>query len=56
MNYELKTTYVDFKTLSDVIGKEGVKKTACVYFHGKSHFEYDGTQNYLVFQPVCRCF
>ena len=22
------------------------------YFHGKSHFEGDGTQTYLVFQPV----
>ena len=22
------------------------------YFIGKSHFEEDGTQNYLVFQPV----
>ena len=24
------------------------------YFIGKSHFEDDGTQNYLVFQPVYR--
>ena len=23
---------------------------------GKSHFEEDGTQNYLVFQPMCRYF
>ena len=23
------------------------------YFIGKSHFEEDGTQNYLVFQPLC---
>ena len=22
------------------------------YFIGKSHFEEDGTQNYLVFQPI----
>ena len=22
------------------------------YFRGKSHFEDDGTQNYLVFQPI----
>ena len=27
-----------------------------VYFHGKSHFEEDGTQNYLVFQPIQRYF
>ena len=26
------------------------------YFMGKSHFEEDGTQNYLVFQPMCRYF
>ena len=22
------------------------------YFRGKSHFEEDGTQNYVVFQPI----
>ena len=26
------------------------------YFVGKSHFEEDGTQNYLVFQPITRYF
>ena len=26
------------------------------YFIGKSHFEEDGTQNYLVFQPINRYF
>ena len=26
------------------------------YFIGKSHLEEDGTQNYLVFQPVIRYF
>ena len=26
------------------------------YFIGKSHFDEDGTQNYLVFQPINRCF
>ena len=26
------------------------------YFKGKSHFEEDGTQNYLVFQPMYRYF
>ena len=26
------------------------------YFPGKSHFEDDGTQSYLVFQPICRYF
>ena len=27
-----------------------------IYFHGKSHFEEHDTQNYLVFQPMYRCF
>ena len=27
-----------------------------IYFKGKSHFEEDGTQNYLVFQPMYRYF
>ena len=26
------------------------------YFRGKSHFSEDGTQNYLVFQPIHRYF
>ena len=26
------------------------------YFNEKSHFEEDGTENYLVFQPVYRYF
>ena len=26
------------------------------YFIGKNYFEEDGTQNYLVFQPISRCF
>ena len=25
-----------------------------IYYRGKSHFEEDGTQNYLVFQPMQR--
>ena len=27
-----------------------------IYFIGKIHFEQDGTQNYLVFQPIKRYF
>ena len=27
-----------------------------IYFRGKSHFEEDGTQNYLVFQPIHKYF
>ena len=27
-----------------------------IFFRGKSHFEEDGTQNYLAFQPIQRYF
>ena len=33
-----------------------IKTLDLSYFIGKSHFEEDGTQNYLVFQPIRRCF
>ena len=31
-------------------------KVDTVYFKGKNYFEDDGTQNYLVFQPMCKYF
>ena len=33
-----------------------LKTCDSVYFRGKSHFEEDGTKNYLVFQPMYRYF
>ena len=33
-----------------------LQKFNAAYFRGKSHFEEDGTQNYLVFQPMYRYF
>ena len=33
-----------------------LKKTDSIYFRGKSHFEVDGTQNYLAFQSMYRYF
>ena len=33
-----------------------IQKFDAAYFRGKSHFEKDGTQNHLVFQPICRYF
>ena len=35
---------------------EKLKSLDSSYFIGKSHFEEDGTQNYLVFQPINRYF
>ena len=29
-----------------------IQKSDAAYFRGKSHFEEEGTQNYLVFQPM----
>ena len=33
-----------------------LKKFDSIYFIGKSHFEEDGTQNYLAVQPIVRYF
>ena len=33
-----------------------LQKFDAAYFRGKGHFEEDGRQNYLVFQPMCRYF
>ena len=33
-----------------------IRKFDAAYFRGKSHFEEDGTHNYLVFQPIYRYF
>ena len=33
-----------------------LQKFDAAYFRGKSHFEEDGTQDYLVFQPMYRYF
>ena len=33
-----------------------LQKFDAAYFRGKSHFEEDGTQNYLVFQPLYKYF
>ena len=35
---------------------EKLQQSDVTYFGGKSHFEEDGTQNYLVFQPIYRYF
>ena len=42
------------KTKNESIGNEfkKLKTLNSTYFIGKSHFEEDGTQNYLVFQPM----
>ena len=46
------------KTKNESIENELKKLKTCdsSYFIGKSHFEEDGTQNYLVFQPLNKYF
>ena len=48
------STKTALKTEQDKITK--LQASELNYFRGKSHFENDGTQNYLVFQPVSRYF
>ena len=46
------------KTKHFPVGSEFKKLQAfdLIYFRGKSHFEEDVAQNYLIFQPKCRIF
>ena len=37
-------------------GSKKLKTFDSIYFRGKSHFGEDGTQDYLVFQPIQRYF
>ena len=50
-NLITKTDF-DAKLLSLKKTKKKLKTFDSSYFIGKSHFEEDGTQNYLVFQPI----
>ena len=36
--------------------KNGLETFDWIYLRGKTNFEEDGTQNYLVFQPIYRYF
>ena len=40
----------------NLLVKNELKTFDSSYFIGKSHFEEDGTQNYLVFQPLNKYF
>ena len=46
------------KTKNESIENElkKLKTFGASYFIGKSHFEEDGTQNYLIFEPINRYF
>ena len=54
----LNTKIARNKTKNESIENElkKLKTLNLSYFIGKSHFEEDGAQNYLVFQPIKRLF
>ena len=59
IDFDAKMSSLSRKVTKHLLVENGFKKLktfASSYFRGKSHFEEDGTQNYLVFQPINRYF
>ena len=59
IDFDAKMSSLSRKVTKHLLVENGLKKLktfASSYFRGKSHFEEDGTQNYLVFQPINRYF
>ena len=56
LNLNRKTTSNKTKHLLAENELNKLKTFHLSYFIGKSHFEEDGTQNYLVFQPMYKYF
>ena len=50
-DFDHKLSYLDSKIAANKTKNEFIENEKS-YFIGKSHFEEDGTQNYLVFQPL----
>ena len=62
-DFDAKVSSLNRKIASNktkhLLVENGLKKLKTFdssYFIGKSHFEVDGMQNYLVFQPIQRYF
>ena len=51
-----RVTKIRLSTCWLKMNKKKLQKFDAAYFRGESHFEEDGTQNYLVFQPMYRYF
>ena len=56
LSLNIKITANKSKVLLVENGLKELKTFDSSYFIGKSHFEEDGTQNYLVFQPIIKYF
>ena len=54
LNNKIATTKTKIESIENELKK--VKTFDSIYLIGKSHFEEDGTQNYLVFQPLNKYF
>ena len=54
LNRKITTTKTKHLLVENELNK--LKTFDSSYFIGKSHFDEDGTQNYLVFQPIIRYF
>ena len=57
LNYQVLTGYCKYnQTFACWKWVKNLKTFDLSYFRGKSHFEENGTQNYLVFQPIQKYF
>ena len=59
INYRILTENIILNKTQHLLGEKELKKLKTFdlsYFIGNSHFEEDGAQNYLVFQPIFRYF
>ena len=55
-DFDAKLLSLNRKIISNENELQKLKTFDSSYFRGKNHFEEDGTQNYLVFQPINRYF
>ena len=55
-DFDAKLLSLNRKITSNENELQKLKTFDSSYFRGKNHFEEDGTQNYLVFQPLNRYF
>ena len=56
INCDSTVSSLDSKIAENKTKNESIENEFKCYFIGKSHFEEDGAQNYLVFQPIIRYF
>ena len=55
-DFDNKVSSLDPKITSNVNELKKLKTFDSSYYRGESHFKEDGEQNYLVFQPISKCF